>query len=89
MKVLGPIAGFLLVILAIATGFIQVAQWSVLAIGALFTAAYISGKWGLWQDLIANRDRKFYQSLGATYVVETIIVFALYWLGRGVAGLLA
>jgi len=88
-SVFGPIIGFLLALAAIATGFIQVAQWIVLVIGALFTAAYISGKWTvIWQALFENRDRKFYQSLGATYVIETILVFALYWLGRGVSDLL-
>ncbi|MFK8184020.1 MAG: hypothetical protein AB8B99_11650 [Phormidesmis sp.] len=87
MKVIGPIIGFLLVVATIATGFIHIAQWIVLILGALFTVAYISGKWVIWQELVESRDRKFYQSLLATYVVETLIVFALYWLGRGVADL--
>ncbi|MEM6451888.1 MAG: hypothetical protein AAF703_16425 [Cyanobacteria bacterium P01_D01_bin.105] len=97
MKVLGPLLGFLLVVATIATGFIHIAQWIVLVLGALFTAAYIGGKWTIWQDVFAKRDspkeerlrqRKAYQSLAATYVVETIIVFSLYWLGRGVSGLI-
>lgn len=90
VSVIGPAIGFLLVVATIATGFVQVAQWIVLLLGALFTAAYINGKWAvIWKDLFKQRDRKFYQSLGATYVVETILVFALYWLGRGVSELIA
>ena len=88
MKIIGPIIGFLLVVATIAIGFVHVAQWTVLILGALFTVAYISGKWVIWQDLVKNRDLKFYQSLLATYVIETLIVFALYWLGRGVSDLL-
>ena len=88
MKIVGPILGFALVVCTIAAGFFVVTQWIVLAIGALFTAAYVSGKWVIWQAVFQRRDRKSYQSLAATYVVETIIVFALYWLGRGVSGLL-
>lgn len=88
MKILGPIFGFLLVVATISTGFVQIAQWIVLLLGALFTVAYISGKWVIWKDLVQTRGRKFYQSLLATYVVETLIVFALYWLGRGVSDLI-
>ena len=77
-----------MVIVVILVGFVKVAQWSVLLLGALYTVAYINGKWQIWQDLVQQHDRNFYQSLLATYAIETIIVFALYWLGRGTAGLL-
>lgn len=86
--ILGPIVGFFLVVATILVGFSGVAQWIVLLLGALFTAAYINGKWAVWKALFEEKGRKLYESLGATYVVETIIVFALYWLGRGTAGLL-
>lgn len=88
MRILRPIAGFALVVIVILVGFAQVAQWSVLLFGALYTAAYMNGKWSVWRGLVEQRDRNFYQSLLATYAIETIIVFALYWLGRGTAGLL-
>ncbi len=95
MRIFRPIAGFALVVIVILVGFAQVAQWSVLLFGALYTAAYMNGKWSVWRGLVEQRDgeafqgnRNFYQSLLATYAIETIIVFALYWLGRGTAGLL-
>lgn len=88
MKIIGPIFGFLLVVGAIATGYFLVVQWVVLLLGALFTVAYIAGKWNIWRAVFRTRDRKSYQSLAATYVVETIIVFSLYWLGRGVSDLI-
>ena len=88
MKILRPIIGLTLVVVVIWVGFVKVAQWSVLLLGALYTVAYINGKWPVWRDLVQQRDRNFYQSLLATYAIETIIVFALYWLGRGTAGLL-
>lgn len=88
MKILRPIMGFSLVVIVILVGFVKVAQWSVLLFGALYTAAYINGKWQVWRGLVQQRDRNFYQSLLATYAIETIIVFALYWLGRGTADLL-
>jgi len=95
-KILGYLLGFCLLIAAIACGFIQFPQWGVLLLGGLFTAAYINSKWLIWRDLV-HRDlatgrrfylRSFYQALAATYLIETTIVFAFYWLGRGVAGLL-
>ena len=88
MSILKPILGLALVVLTILVGFSGAAQIWVLVLGALFTAAYINGKWMIWRDLFERRDRKFYQSLLATYAIETLLVFALYWLGRGVAGLL-
>lgn len=88
MNLLKPLIGFALVVATILVGFVGGAQWLVLLLGALFTLAYINGKWGVWKALFQKRDLRFYQSLGATYVVETIIVFSLYWLGRGTAGLL-
>mgnify|MGYP001798062015 CR=1 FL=1 len=88
MNLLKPLIGLALVVATILIVFAGGAQWLVLLFGALFTLAYINGKWGVWRSLFQNRDRRFYQSLGATYVVETIIVFSLYWLGRGTAGLL-
>jgi hypothetical protein len=95
MKKLMPILGVLLVFVVIWAGFSQSDQWLVLPLGGLFTAAYISGKWALWKDLFnrpeggaASQKLKLFQSLLATYVVETLLVFALYWLGRGVSDLL-
>ncbi|MEO0771452.1 MAG: hypothetical protein AAFY72_18865 [Cyanobacteria bacterium J06649_4] len=88
MKVIYPLIGVALVVATVLIGFVNVGQWIVLLLGAGFTAAYINGKWGVWKELFRTRGSKFYQSLGATYVVETIIVFALYWLGRGVSGLI-
>jgi len=88
MKVVNPLIGFALVVATVLIGFVSVGQWVVLLLGAGFTTAYINGKWGVWRELFQSRDSKFYQSLAATYVVETIIVLSLYWLGRGVSGLL-
>ncbi|EDX84429.1 hypothetical protein S7335_2126 [Synechococcus sp. PCC 7335] len=96
-KILGYLLGFCLLITAIACGFSQFPQWTVLFLGMLFTAAYINNKWTVWKELV-QRDlsssdhrfplRNFYQALGATYLIETTIVFAFYWLGRGISGLL-
>lgn len=88
LKVLRPVIGLALVVTTILIGFSGITQWIVLLMGALFTAAYVNGKWTVWRALFEEKGRKLYESLGATYVVETIIVFALYWLGRGTAGLL-
>lgn len=88
MKIINPLIGFALVAIAILTGFVSVGQWIVLLLGAGFTTAYINGKWTVWRSLFQSGGSKFYQSLGATYVIETIIVFSLYWLGRGVSGLI-
>ncbi|NJM98901.1 MAG: hypothetical protein HC800_18660 [Phormidesmis sp. RL_2_1] len=97
MKSLKPLIGFALVVAVIMVGFVEVSQWLVFVFGVLFTAAYINGKWPIWADLFGQHDgvattpidyRKLFQCLLATYAVETIIVFALYWLGRGTAGLL-
>ncbi len=88
VKKFKPLIGFALVVAVITVGFVQVTQWLVLLFGALFTAAYVNNKWPIWRDLFGQRDRKLFQSLLATYGVETTIVFALYWLGRGTAGLL-
>ncbi|MEM8502776.1 MAG: hypothetical protein AAF716_06435 [Cyanobacteria bacterium P01_D01_bin.1] len=95
-KILGYLLGFCLLLATIACGFIQFPQWSVLLLGGLFTAAYINNKWSVWKDLVQKdlatgqrfRLRSFYQALAATYLIETIIVFAFYWLGRGVSGLM-
>ncbi len=88
MKRFRPLIGVALVIAVIAVGFAEVTQWLVLLFGALFTIAYVNNKWLIWQELFGQRDRKLFQSLLATYGVETTIVFSLYWLGRGTAGLL-
>ena len=95
-KILGYLLGFCLLIAAIACGFRQFPQWTVLLLGVLFTAAYINNKWSVWKELVQRdlsdnrrfRLRNFFQALGATYFIETTIVFAFYWLGRGVSGLL-
>ncbi|MEL6161572.1 MAG: hypothetical protein AAFQ40_07550 [Cyanobacteria bacterium J06623_5] len=89
LKLIRPLIGLALVVVTILIGFAEARQWVVLLLGVLFTVAYIDGKWTtVWQEHFQRWDRKFYQSLLATYVVETIIVLSLYWLGRGTAGLL-
>lgn len=88
LRALRPVIGLALVVATILVGFSGITQWIVLLFGAMFTAAYVNGKWVVWKALFEEKGRKLYESLGATYVVETLIVFALYWLGRGTAGLL-
>lgn len=85
---LKPLAASALVVVTISFGYSGVGQWVVLPLGALFTAAYIDGKWRVWKPLVRSRNAKFYQALGVTYWVETMLVFALYWLGRGGANVL-
>ena len=88
MKALKPIFGLALVVIIILVGFAKASQWLILPLGVLFTAAYINGKWYAWKTLFKQRGNKFYTSLATTYIIETILVFVLYWMGRGVANLL-
>lgn len=88
MNKLKPLVGLTLVVVTVLLGFSGVDQWIVLFVGILFTAAYIDSKWVVWKPLVQRRDGKFYRSLMVTYAVETVLAFALYWLGRGVASLL-
>ncbi|MEL6554512.1 MAG: hypothetical protein AAFQ63_13735 [Cyanobacteria bacterium J06621_11] len=46
MSKLKPLAAIALVVVTISFGYSGVGQWVVLLLGALFTAAYIDGKWG-------------------------------------------
>lgn len=87
MSKLKPLAAIALVIITVLFGFFGITQWIVLLLSLLFTAAYVESKWAVWKPLVQRRNAKFYQSLLATYVVETILVFALYWSGRLLARL--
>lgn len=87
MKFLKPILGLSLVVIIILIGVAQASQWLVLPLGFLMTATYIHGKWYAWADLFKQRSRKFYQSLAVTYAIETLLTYALYWLGRGLVNL--
>ncbi|MEO0648672.1 MAG: hypothetical protein AAFZ17_21380 [Cyanobacteria bacterium J06650_10] len=61
--------------------------------GCIASGCFVYGgvyRWqvGGWKPLVRSRNAKFYQALGVTYWVETMLVFALYWLGRGGATVL-
>lgn len=70
-------------------GFANFPLWSVPALSLLFTAAYIQGKWYLWNRLFRQQNRKLYQSLLVTYLIQTVVVFIFYLIGSGAARLFA
>lgn len=89
---MNAVKGFLgigLLAIAIYTGFARFPLWSVPLLALLFTAAYIQGKWYLWRDLFQQQNRKLYQSLLVTYIIQTVVVFVFYLLGSGAARLLS
>jgi len=88
MKFLKPILGLSLVVIIILIGVAKAGQWLVFPLGGLMTVAYINGKWYAWAGLFKQRSRKLYQSLAITYAIETLLAYALYWLGRGIVSLL-
>ncbi len=74
---------------AIYVGFANLPLWSVLALSLFFTAAYIQGKWYLWNRLFQQQNLKLYKSLLITYLIQTVVVFIFYLIGSGVARLFA
>ena len=72
---------------AIYMGFANLPLWSVPMLSLFFTAAYIQGKWYLWNRLFGQQNRQLYQSLLVTYLIQTVLVFVFYLLGSGVARL--
>ena len=72
---------------AIYMGFANFLLWSVPVLSLFFTAAYIQGKWYLWNRLFQQQNRKLYQSILVTYLIQTVLVFVFYLLGSGVARL--
>jgi hypothetical protein len=49
----------------------------------------IQGKWYLWNKLFQQQNRKLYQSLLITYLMQTVVVFIFDLIGSGVARLFA
>ncbi|MEL6814759.1 MAG: hypothetical protein AAFP03_08085 [Cyanobacteria bacterium J06598_3] len=88
MKILKPILGISLVATIIWLGVAKAGQWLVLPLGALMTAAYINGKGYAWSGLFKQPSQKLYQLLAVTYVIETLLTYGFYWLGRGIMNLL-
>ena len=74
---------------AIYMGFANLPLWSVPALSLFFTAAYIQGKWYLWNRLFGQQNLKLYKSLLITYLIQTVVVFIFYLIGSGVARLFA
>ncbi|WP_009629903.1 hypothetical protein [Synechocystis sp. PCC 7509] len=72
---------------AIYMGFANFPLWSISLLALFFTAAYIHGKWYLWNRLFQQQNRKLYQSLLITYMTQTVVVSIFYLIGRGVARL--
>jgi hypothetical protein len=87
MNVVKGFLGIGLLAIAIYTGFAKLPLWSVPLLALLFTAAYIQGKWYLWSSLFQQQNRKLYQSLLVTYLIQTVVVGIFYLLGSGVARL--
>lgn len=79
-----------LVFVILLVGFIKSSQWLILPLGIVFSAAYIHGRWHTWERLFQQEKLRsdLYASLATTYVMETILVYFLYWSGRGVANIL-
>ncbi|XGV94844.1 MAG: hypothetical protein ACAF41_19145 [Leptolyngbya sp. BL-A-14] len=76
-------------LLAIApyAGFANLPLWSVPLLALLFTAAYIQSKWYIWSSLFQQQNRKLYQSLLVTYLIQAVVVGIFYLLGSGAARL--
>ncbi|PSB31327.1 hypothetical protein [Chlorogloea sp. CCALA 695] len=74
---------------AIYIGFANSPLWSVPALSLFFTAAYIQGKWYLWNRLFHQQNSKLYKSLLITYLIQTVVVLIFYLIGSGVARLFA
>ncbi|MBO3457676.1 hypothetical protein G7B40_008655 [Aetokthonos hydrillicola Thurmond2011] len=81
--------GIGLLLIGLYIGVADFSPWMIPLLGMVYTAAYIQGKWYLWAELFRRRNSKFYQSLVITYLIQTGLVFVLYWLGRGVGYLLS
>jgi hypothetical protein len=78
---------FSLILLATALfcGFKAVPLWCIPLLAIPFTMGYIHGKWLLWQPLLQNRGKRFYQNLIVTYVIQCVVVLLIYLIGSGVA----
>lgn len=73
---------------ALSCGFFEVPLWCVPLLAVPFTVGYIHGKWLLWRPLLQNRGKRFYQSLLATYLIQSVVVLILYLIGRGIGSLM-
>ncbi len=87
MNFVKGLLGIGLLAIAIYIGFANFPLWNIPLLALLFTAAYIQGKWYLWSNLFQQQNRKLYQSLLVTYLIQTVVVFVFYLLGSGAARL--
>jgi hypothetical protein len=87
ITVIKGISAIILLASALYSGYARFPLWSILAIGLLFTAAYIHGKWYAWKPMFAARTLRFWQSLVVTWMIQCIMVLILYLIGSGIGRL--
>ncbi|MGL5807129.1 MAG: hypothetical protein ACRC2R_01480 [Xenococcaceae cyanobacterium] len=74
-----------LVAIALYTGYTSIPLWIIAILGVSFTISYIQGKWYAWEELLADRNAKFYSSIAIAYLIQCIVVSIFYLIGAGIS----
>lgn len=75
---------FILLASSFYSGYVGLSLWFIPLLGLLFCAGYIHGKWYLWQPMFQTRNSRFWSSLVVTWLIQCVVVLAIYLIAAGI-----